>query len=65
MFPTDGPRRVEGVPVRLEYAFTRAADEAEAEELTRLLARRCAAVGSRVELVDGRLVFESARSTRD
>lgn len=56
----DGPRTVEGVPVRLEYAFTRPADDVETEELTRLLTERCAAVGSRVELVDGRLVFESA-----
>jgi len=61
----DGPCRVEGVPVRLEYAFTRAADEAEAEELARLLAGRSAAVGSHVELVDGRLVFGSARPRRE
>jgi poly-gamma-glutamate capsule biosynthesis protein CapA/YwtB (metallophosphatase superfamily) len=53
----DGPRRVEGVPVRLEYAFTRPADRAEAEQLARLLSERCAAVGTGVELVDGRLVF--------
>jgi poly-gamma-glutamate synthesis protein (capsule biosynthesis protein) len=57
----EGPPRVEGVPVRLEYAFTRAADEAETQELARLLAQRCAAVGSHVEPVDGRLVFEDAR----
>ncbi len=53
----DGPRRVEGVAVRLEYAYTRLADADEATELARLLAGRCAAVGSRVELCDGRLVF--------
>jgi poly-gamma-glutamate synthesis protein (capsule biosynthesis protein) len=52
-----GPRRVEGVPVRLEYTFTRPANDAETEELARLMAQRCAAVGSSVELVDGRLVF--------
>jgi poly-gamma-glutamate synthesis protein (capsule biosynthesis protein) len=52
-----GPRRVEGVPVRLEYAFTRIADAAETRELERLLADRCAAVGSTVELVDGRFIF--------
>lgn len=56
----DGPRAVEGVPVRLEYAFTRPASDAEAEELARLMERRCAAVGSRVDFLDGRLVFESA-----
>ena len=52
-----GPRRVEGVPVRLEYTFTRPADEHETRELTRLMTDRCTAVGSRVEMVDGRLVF--------
>ncbi len=57
-----GPRTVEGVPVRLEYAFTRAANDAETEELARLLNQRCRAVGSRVDLVDRRLVFERAPS---
>lgn len=52
-----GPTRVEGVPVRLEYAHTRPADEAETTELVALMSERCAAVGSRVELRDGRLVF--------
>jgi poly-gamma-glutamate capsule biosynthesis protein CapA/YwtB (metallophosphatase superfamily) len=54
----DGPRTVEGVPVRLDFAFTRPANSAETGELARLLARRCTAVGSRVDLVDGRLAFE-------
>jgi poly-gamma-glutamate capsule biosynthesis protein CapA/YwtB (metallophosphatase superfamily) len=54
----DGPRSVEGVPVRLEYAFTRPAADGEAERLARLLRKRCAAVGATVELVDGRLVFD-------
>lgn len=49
--------RVEGVPVRLKYAYTRRADEHETRELARLLAERCAAAGSRVEVVDGRLMF--------
>jgi hypothetical protein len=52
-----GPRRVEGVPVRLEYTCTRPADEAETRELARLLADRCAAVSSHVEVVGGRLVY--------
>ena len=52
-----GPQRVEGLPVRLEYARTRPADTGEARELARLLDERCAATGSRVELVGGRLVF--------
>jgi poly-gamma-glutamate capsule biosynthesis protein CapA/YwtB (metallophosphatase superfamily) len=54
----DGPRSVEGVPVRLEYAFTRPADGAETEELAVLVGERCAALGTNVELVDGRLVFD-------
>jgi poly-gamma-glutamate synthesis protein (capsule biosynthesis protein) len=56
----EGPRSVQGVPLRLEYRFTRAADEAETAELAELLSERCAAVGSRVHLVEGRLAFETA-----
>jgi poly-gamma-glutamate synthesis protein (capsule biosynthesis protein) len=52
-----GPQRVEGVPVRLEYAHTRLAGGHETRELARLMTDRCAAVGSRVELVNDRLVF--------
>lgn len=53
-----GPGRVEGIPVRLEFAHTRPADPAETAELAELMSRRCAAVGSAVELIDGRLSFE-------
>ena len=56
-----GPQRVEGLPIRLEYARTRPADSGEAQQLVRLLQERCAATGSGVELVGGRLVF-SARN---
>ena len=42
-----GPRRVEGLPVRLDYGYARPADRAEAAALKQLLAERCAAVGSR------------------
>ena len=52
-----GSQRVEGLPVRLEYGHTRPADSGEARQLLRLLDERCAATGSRVELVGGRLVF--------
>jgi poly-gamma-glutamate synthesis protein (capsule biosynthesis protein) len=52
-----GRPRIEGVPVRLEYAHTRLADVHETRELARLMTDRCEAVGSRIELVDGRLVF--------
>jgi hypothetical protein len=44
-----GPRRIEGVPVKLEYAHRRVADDDEPHELLRLMARRCARVGSQVE----------------
>jgi poly-gamma-glutamate synthesis protein (capsule biosynthesis protein) len=55
-----GPTRVEGVPVRLEYAHTRPADPAEAAQLAALLSERCAAIGTPgVDLIDGRLVFQS------
>jgi prolyl-tRNA editing enzyme YbaK/EbsC (Cys-tRNA(Pro) deacylase) len=57
----DGPRRIEGVPVRLEYAYTRPADETETVALARLMSERCAAVGSRVAVIDGRLVFDDRR----
>ena len=52
-----GPRRVEGVPVRLEYGYTRPADRGETRELARLLADRCAGVGTGVEIRGGRLLF--------
>jgi poly-gamma-glutamate synthesis protein (capsule biosynthesis protein) len=52
-----GPQRVEGLPVRLEYAHTRPADSGEARQLLRLLDERCAATGSRAELVGRRVVF--------
>jgi poly-gamma-glutamate capsule biosynthesis protein CapA/YwtB (metallophosphatase superfamily) len=55
-------RTVEGVPVRLEYAFTRPADAAESDELARLLRDRCAAVGARVALAGGRLRFTDAEA---
>jgi poly-gamma-glutamate synthesis protein (capsule biosynthesis protein) len=55
-----GPTRVEGVPVRLEYAHTRPAGAREAAELAALLSDRCAAIGAEgVGLMYGRLVFQS------
>jgi poly-gamma-glutamate synthesis protein (capsule biosynthesis protein) len=55
----DGPRRVEGVPVRLELGRTRRASDVEATLLLALLEARCAAVGSSVRREGGRLVFET------
>jgi poly-gamma-glutamate capsule biosynthesis protein CapA/YwtB (metallophosphatase superfamily) len=54
-----GPRRVEGVPVRLEPARTRAATAVEAMVLLALLEERCAAVGASVRREGERLVFET------
>jgi poly-gamma-glutamate synthesis protein (capsule biosynthesis protein) len=54
-----GPGRVEGVPVRLEFAYTRAATDVEALLLLALLEERCAAVGSAVRREGDRFVFES------
>jgi poly-gamma-glutamate synthesis protein (capsule biosynthesis protein) len=54
-----GPLRVEGVPVKLEFARTRAASHVEATVLLALLEERCAAVGSSVRREGDRLVFES------
>jgi hypothetical protein len=53
-----GPRRVEGVPLRLEFARTRLAGRDETRLLHSLLQERCAAVGSGVHRHDDRLVFE-------
>jgi poly-gamma-glutamate synthesis protein (capsule biosynthesis protein) len=57
----DGPRRVEGVPLRLEMAHTRLAGRIEAGLLLSLLEERCAAVGSGVRREDDRLVFDLGR----
>ena len=53
-----GPRRVEGVPLRLEFAHTRVADRHETALLHSLLRERCAAVGSSVHREGERFVFE-------
>lgn len=54
----DGPRRVEGVPVRLEFAHTRRATADERRLLHALLRERCAAVGSSVRSEGDRFVFD-------
>jgi poly-gamma-glutamate synthesis protein (capsule biosynthesis protein) len=53
-----GPLRVEAVPLRLEYAFTRRADAAETAKLLALIRERCAAVGASVRREADRLVVE-------
>ena len=57
----DGPRRLEGVPLRLELGHTRHAGPEETRLLDSLLQQRCAAVGSSVRLEDDRFVFEPRR----
>jgi hypothetical protein len=52
-----GPVRVEGVPVRLEFAHTRRATDVETTLLLALLEERCAAVGSSVRRSGDRLIF--------
>jgi poly-gamma-glutamate capsule biosynthesis protein CapA/YwtB (metallophosphatase superfamily) len=60
----DGPRRVEGVPLRLALAHTRCAGPEDTRLLHSLLQRRCAAVGSSVRREGDRFVFESAPPRR-
>jgi poly-gamma-glutamate synthesis protein (capsule biosynthesis protein) len=54
-----GPRRVEAVPPRLEFASTRRANGVETTLLLALLEERCAAVGSTVRREGEHLVFAS------
>lgn len=53
-----GPRRVEAVPLRLDYCHTALADGSDADWIARRLERACAALGTAVDRVDGRLVVE-------
>jgi poly-gamma-glutamate synthesis protein (capsule biosynthesis protein) len=55
----EGPRRVEGVPIRLEIAHTRRASDVETTLLLALLEERCAAIGSTVRREGERLVFDA------
>jgi poly-gamma-glutamate capsule biosynthesis protein CapA/YwtB (metallophosphatase superfamily) len=56
----DGPRRIEAVPIRLEYAFTQLARDEEAAWIGRRFREACAALGTEVREEDGRLVIEPA-----
>jgi poly-gamma-glutamate synthesis protein (capsule biosynthesis protein) len=55
-----GPLRIEAVPVKLEFAHTRQANDVEASLLLALLEERCTAVGSSVRRKGERLVFETS-----
>ena len=53
---SDGPRRIEAVPLRLEYAYTRLARGSEAEWIRERFRRACSELGTEVLEEDGRLV---------
>jgi poly-gamma-glutamate synthesis protein (capsule biosynthesis protein) len=52
------PKRLEAVPLALDYCFTRLADADEARWISERLQRACAALGTEVTEHDGRLVVE-------
>jgi poly-gamma-glutamate capsule biosynthesis protein CapA/YwtB (metallophosphatase superfamily) len=54
---TDGPSRIEAVPLELGYAYTRIARGAEADWIRRRFREACAAFGTEVVEEDGRLVI--------
>ena len=56
-----GPRRVEAVPLKLEYCHTRLADGEDADWIRRRLRTACAALGTDVAEEDGRLVVNWRR----
>jgi poly-gamma-glutamate capsule biosynthesis protein CapA/YwtB (metallophosphatase superfamily) len=53
---SDGPRRIEAVPLKLEYAYTRLARGSEAEWIQQRFRRSCAELGTEVLEEDGKLV---------
>jgi poly-gamma-glutamate synthesis protein (capsule biosynthesis protein) len=56
----DGPRRIEAVPLKLEYAFTRLARGDEAAWIRRRFREACAELGTEVVEEDGRLVIAAS-----
>ena len=53
----DGPRRIEAVPIRLEYACTRLAHGEEADWIRRRFREACAALGTEASDENGRLAI--------
>ena len=53
----DEPRRIEAVPLKLEYAYTRLAGGEDAEWIRRRFREACAKLGTEVADEDGRLVI--------
>jgi Bacterial capsule synthesis protein PGA_cap len=56
-FEPDGPRRIEAVPLRLEFAYTRLARGEEAAWIRRRFREACAGLGTEVSEEEGRLVI--------
>ncbi len=54
----DGPRRLEVVPLKLDFAYTRLAAGADARWIEQRFSSACAQLGTGVETADGRLVVE-------
>jgi len=52
----DGPQRIEAVPLKLEYAYTRLARGSEAEWIRQRFRSACSELGTEVLEEDGRLV---------
>jgi poly-gamma-glutamate capsule biosynthesis protein CapA/YwtB (metallophosphatase superfamily) len=52
----DGPRRIEALPLKLEFCFTRLAQDEDAAWIRRRFGEACAALGTEVREEDGRLV---------
>jgi poly-gamma-glutamate capsule biosynthesis protein CapA/YwtB (metallophosphatase superfamily) len=59
----DGPRRIEAVPLSLEYAFTRLAREDEATWVRQRFREACAKLGTEVHEEDGRLAIRATLAT--
>jgi poly-gamma-glutamate capsule biosynthesis protein CapA/YwtB (metallophosphatase superfamily) len=55
----DGPRRIEAVPLKLEFAFTRLARGDEADWIWRRFRDACAKFGTKVHEEDGRLAIRA------
>jgi poly-gamma-glutamate synthesis protein (capsule biosynthesis protein) len=59
-FDRQGPVRVEALPLKLEYCYTRIAEGEDVDWLRHRFRTACAALGTEVEEEDGRLVVEWA-----
>jgi poly-gamma-glutamate capsule biosynthesis protein CapA/YwtB (metallophosphatase superfamily) len=57
-----GPRRLEAIPLKLEYCFTRLAAGDDGAWIRRRFRELCAELGTEVEELDGRLVVEFPRN---